>query len=336
MINFLLYLHVNKKCHLYYIKKHVSILSVLRKAIYQPFNDKDLEWIKMLLGAMFQDRPPPLKKRQHTTWDVNQLLDYFKKLGSNENLSLTLLSEKLATLVMLATMCRKCELSYLNLDNIIKYNKKVIVFRLDTLPKNINYQTPVGKANELVTFTVRRFKNNPLLCPLECMKHYVYRTARVHVSRKLFILNTSPFTAASTNTLGRWIKNCMAKAGIDTTIYSVHSITAASSTAVVAYGTPVDKIIQLAGWKTADVFIKTYFRPNMVDDSNEQPPAVLKNRHTVSEREMLQAAKNLKNKITTQTYNKDERTLPPQKHSSYKDYAYLEPHRWLNENQKGI
>ena len=49
---------------------------------------------------------------------------------------------------------------------------------------------------------------------------------------------------------------------------------------------------------------------------------------------MLQAAKNLKNKISTQTYNKDECILPPKKHSSYKDYAYLEPHRWLNENQK--
>ena len=95
------------------------------------------------------------------TSSIKETSTYY--LGSNENLSLTLLSEKLAMLVMLATMCHKCELSYLNLDNIIKYDKKVIVFRLDTLPKNINYQTPVGKANELVTFTVRCFKNNPLL-----------------------------------------------------------------------------------------------------------------------------------------------------------------------------
>ena len=57
----------------------------------------------------------------------------------------------------------------------------------------------------------------------------------------------------------------MIAAGIDISVYSVHSIRSASSTAAVAFGAPVDKIMSLAGWAKVDTFIKSYFKPELVD-----------------------------------------------------------------------
>ena len=61
----------------------------------------------------------------------------------------------------------------------------------------------------------------------------------------------------------------MLNAGIDTSVYSVHLIRAASSTTAVPFGTPVKKVMAKAGWKNVDTFITTYFRPNLKSESKK-------------------------------------------------------------------
>ena len=180
-------------------------------------------------------------------------------------MSLVELSRKLATLLMIATMCRKAELVLLSLDRVEAKTSSYITFRLDGPTKTANHQMSMKRLKELSEFKVQKFPGDIKLCPLAALKEYIKRTHRIRNTRKLFISNCPPFQRAKSTTISAWIKKCMIAAGIDISVYSVHSIRSASSTAAVAFGAPVDKIMSLAGWAKVDTFIKSYFKPELVD-----------------------------------------------------------------------
>ena len=58
-----------------------------------------LWWILRLLKGAYNQRPP--KPKYSNTWEVTRMLVYLTKLGSNEGLSLKLLTRKLAILLEL-------------------------------------------------------------------------------------------------------------------------------------------------------------------------------------------------------------------------------------------
>lgn len=57
-----------------------------------------------------------------------------------------------------------------------------------------------------------------------------------------------PHKPVSTNTVARWLKNVMAKAGIDTSVYKAHSTRAAVTSAAKGKQVPIDTILSAAGW----------------------------------------------------------------------------------------
>ena len=61
----------------------------------------------------------------------------------------------------------------------------------------------------------------------------------------------------------------MLNSGINTAIYSVHSVCSAASTAAFSYGIPLNKIIHLAGWKHVQTFLKHYFKPDLDKEINQ-------------------------------------------------------------------
>ena len=78
----------------------------------------------------------------------------------------------------------------------------------------------------------------------------------------LFIIFRKPYTRASVNTLGRWIKQTLQAAGIDTNIYTAYSTRHASTSAAARRGTALDTIRQAAGWtSTSKIFSRFYQRP---------------------------------------------------------------------------
>ena len=210
---------------------------------------------------MFNKGKPKLGDK--VTWDVNILFDYFRKLGPNKKLSLQQLSEKTVTLLMLANMCRKCELLYLALERVVQNTDNKMTFKLDMYTKTVNQEIPQKRVDALCTFTICKFKDDERLCPLAAIREYIKRTALIRKKNKLFVFMTSPFMAAASATVTRWVKKCMLNAGIDTSVYSVHSIRSASSTTAVTFGTPVKKVLTKAGWKNVNTFVKTYFRPHL-------------------------------------------------------------------------
>ena len=64
---------------------------------------------------------------------------------------------------------------------------------------------------------------------------------------RLFVTFNRPHKAASRDTLSRWIRNLMTAAGVDTAMYSRHSMRGAGTSASLRRGLPIDKIVKTAG-----------------------------------------------------------------------------------------
>ena len=64
---------------------------------------------------------------------------------------------------------------------------------------------------------------------------------------KLLLCHTKPYGAASKDTIGRWIKTVMMKAGIDTSVFKPHSTRSAATSAAKAAKVSIDQIMITGG-----------------------------------------------------------------------------------------
>ena len=183
-----------------YIKQHTQTLFLIRKIIKKPFTVEDKYVIKLTMESIFKRIPPPFKVPKQT-WNINILFNYFLSLNHNQNLSLVELSRKLATLLMIATMCRKAELVLLSLDRVEAKTSSYITFRLDGPTKTANHHMSMKRLKELSEFKVQKFPGDIKLCPLAALKEYIKRTHRIRNTRKLFISNCPPFQRAKSTTI---------------------------------------------------------------------------------------------------------------------------------------
>jgi hypothetical protein len=86
-------------------------------------------YVLNLVKGILNNRPP--KPRYSYTWDVHQVTEHMKQMGSDSSLSLMQLSFKLAT--VLALTCPKCVLSLAKLDiNHHRLSPEGAIFTLTT------------------------------------------------------------------------------------------------------------------------------------------------------------------------------------------------------------
>ena len=65
----------------------------------------------------------------------------------------------------------------------------------------------------------------------------------------------------STNTIAWWLKNVMAKAGIDNSAYKAHSRRAAVTSVTRGEQVLIDTILSTAGWRSESTFARFYDKP---------------------------------------------------------------------------
>lgn len=65
----------------------------------------------------------------------------------------------------------------------------------------------------------------------------------------------------STNTIVCWLKNVMAKEGIDTSVYKAQSTRAAVTSAAKGKQVPIDTILCTVGWSSESTFVRFYDKP---------------------------------------------------------------------------
>lgn len=86
---------------------------------------------------------------------------------------------------------------------------------------------------------------------------------------KLILTFKKPFKSASSQTIGRWIKQVLSESGIDTSVFSAHSTRHASTSAAQQAGVSADIIRRFAGWSDqSQVFANFYKRPIVQNNAN--------------------------------------------------------------------
>ena len=220
------------------------------------------------IAGLFNLHPPP-PRRMRDVWDVNIVLDYWDQALPNEDLHCMLLSQKVVTLILISTMCRRAEIMAMTTDYYFEPN--AMVFPLGVLPKTYNISS---KSDDVRFVKIRNFRLNNQICPLRAVQHYIKRTVMLHQndSGKLFITTQSPYRPAAPMTIRHWILTAMSSAGVDISIYSAKTTCHASSSKAYFAGISVDLVMRRAGWKNISSFVMHYNLPIKDIDSDDASP----------------------------------------------------------------
>lgn len=220
--------------------------------------------IRQFMRGIFHLKPS--LPRYVNTWDVQVVITYLNSLQTWD-LTLRLLSVKLATLLALTTGQRCQTLWSIHIDD-VEITTKFMKVRIHELLKQ-------SKPNRhLQEMYFEPFVTKPNICVIDCMKAYLAKTTELRCgnSGRLFIITQKPHSPATKSTISRWIKLALQLAGIDIGIFLPHSTRAASTSAVLGR-IPIDTIIRTAGWSTDSTFRKFYNRP--IINSSEFSHSVL-------------------------------------------------------------
>ena len=210
--------------------------------------------VQLLKGA-FNDRPP--MPRYTSSWDVNKVLKFVRKMGANEQMPMSDLSMKLACLMALTSVARGSELHKLD-PQLMMEQDGMVEFKVAGLTKTKRPQAP----HFSVRFT--KYEKDVSLDVVTCLKVYLDRTQAWRLSSAskghLFLSFIKPHKPVVACSIARWLKTVMAKSGIDTSIYKAHSTRMAATSKAKAQGLSTGQIVKRANWASASTFHKYYHR----------------------------------------------------------------------------
>lgn len=213
--------------------------------------------ITRALKGAYHSRPP--LPRYSSFWDVGVVVCYLKGLGKNEELSLRLLTLKTSMLMALTRPSRSADLSILDIQT-RSFVANGVVFRPTQLSKQSRSSRP------LTDFVFPAFQDDDTICPVNALKAYEARTEQFrHTSSgefksKLFLSWIGQHNPVTSSTIARWLRTCMAEAGIDINIFKPHSIRGAACSKAAGAGVTVKDILDAADWSSEGTFQRFYHR----------------------------------------------------------------------------
>ena len=269
--NVLMYLHW--KFHNSNMKNPRS-LSNVRSALKWTVNSSyhyviDNILVSRYIAGLFNLHPLPPRPMKDI-WDVNQVLAYWDAQPPSCDLPLMILSQKTVILLLISTMRRRSDIMGMRVDNFYA-QPNTLVFPLLTFPKTFSINNP--RDDMLRHILVKKFADNPQVCPLLTLQHYIKRTRAIRQSHNLFVTTQSPFKAASPMTVRRWILTGLFQSGIDVEKYSASSTRHASSSKAYLVGVSVDAVMKRAGWINISSFVMHYNLPVRSVEENSDCPS---------------------------------------------------------------
>ena len=205
-------------------------------------------YVCLLLKGAYERNPP--KPKYTKFWDVNKVFSLLKNWGPNANLSLKMLTLKLAILLLLVTSQRGQTIVNLVVDDLILSD--VVVFKMKKLLKHNKQGDPLD------TLILKPYDKCKRLCVVRTLKVYLARTASFRSYSGLLLSFVKPHKPISRDTLSRWVLFILKEAGLDTDIYKSHSTRGASASAAKRLGVPINIIMKRASWKSAISFAHYY------------------------------------------------------------------------------
>nr|CAI5817384.1 unnamed protein product [Callosobruchus analis] len=202
----------------------------------------------------------PSLPRYNYTWDPQQVLEYLRHLGENSQLSLKELSGKVATLLALLTGNRIQTIALIRVSNINESKDGIQILITEKIKTS-------GRNRVQPCLQLPYYKNDARLCPVLNLKCYITMTQSLRDGEDfVFISHQRPYRRVTKNSISRWIKDTLRKAGINTEIFKPHSTRHAATSAALKKGVQVETILKAAGWTQANTFARFYHR-RVVDQS---------------------------------------------------------------------
>lgn len=217
--------------------------------------------VRTYLRGVYNITPPV--PRYHNTWDPALVLKLLQTWSPAKDLDLKTLTFKVVTLTLLVSGQRIQTLPFLSLDYMQKTDS-CYTFRIYDHLK----QSRPGYKNPVIS--LKAYPNDVSLCIFTFMLEYLSRTKNLRKDNYVFVCFKKPHGPASKDTITRWVKVVLEKAGIDTTIFAPHSIRSASSSAAERGGAPLQEILDTAGWSGDSVFGKFYNKPLVSSSSYDK------------------------------------------------------------------
>ena len=205
--------------------------------------------VSRFMKAVFHYKPA--LPRYNSTWDPEVVLNYIKRMGKNNEMSIINLSRKLSVLMLLQSGQRGQTIMAFDIRN-MDLQKSIVTFKIGELLKTSRPNHHLGEVRFKAYAPDRR------LCVVTALKTYLKRTLDNRGAvQQLFLTTKPPHKGISRDTLRRWPLQIMGNAGINMDIFKAYSVRHAS-TSKAASKLPLATIIQTVGWTSKSVFGKYY------------------------------------------------------------------------------
>ena len=206
--------------------------------------------VKRFMKGVFELRPS--LPRYHLTWNINVLFQYFRTMPHQRELKFSELGKKLALLIALLAGGQRCQtLHAINVLHITVLNDRCVIPIYTTLK-----HTRVGTHLHPLEFRV--YLPEEKLCVVNNLKWYIQKTMTIRHHPALFLSTIQPHHPITKDTLSRWCRSMMKRAGIDITKYTTHSSRSAASSFAKKKGVPLKRIIGAGGWSHESTFATYY------------------------------------------------------------------------------
>ena len=228
---------------------------------------KDDPLISRFMKGLFRSNPPLIPYSR--VWDVASVLHHIRDLGSNEEMAFLTLSKKIATLLMILSQKRRESIDSFDV-RYMDISRNYVTF----IPSHLLKHDRQGYRTHMVRF--RAYPECVLLCPVQTIKDYMKRREEFsNTGTKFFVTSRPPHNPAHKDTIGRWVKDMLKDAGIDTDLFKVHSVRAAASSKALVCGAPLSDVLKAGDWSGARTFF-SFYRKDIVSDVEDLPPDLLR------------------------------------------------------------
>lgn len=190
-----------------------------------------------------------------------------------DSLSIEQLTLKTVTLLALISGHRVETFAKIKISNITEYEDRIEIRVSDKIKTTkINSFQPV--------IIAPFFKEKPALCLASAIKQYIQITSPTRNFEDYLILtHRKPIHKASKQTISRWLKQMLAKSGINVAMFSSHSVRHASTSAARRGCVNIEEIRKRAGWTTRSVVFNVFYNKPLVTDPNAYALGVLNASH---------------------------------------------------------
>ena len=134
-----------------------------------------------------------------------------------------------------------------------------------SLPEHVKQSRPSFKTPSVI---LKAYPVNKALFVYSQLSEYLRRTQSLRgAETKLFISFVKPHKRVSRDTISRWIRTTMERAGIDISMFKPHSTRMAATSKAKGASVPIQEILRTAGWSSSGTFYRFYDKPLMEEST---------------------------------------------------------------------